>query len=532
MNYSIRFIKGPNQGLIYNLSSHVLSIGRDDQDKANDIDIQSASVSRQHAKIQVVDNQIKFEIISKHTTKINGEKVLPRSEPYILHDGSVVQLGGDVIFIIEKVYEKINPPTPRLEDLVEPPRVKERKSWLQLLFSHFSKHEKSKVVSSEQQKSAETNIPPTELATNVTEKKTETKDTEGTKIYKQDDIRKAWDDDQHNEIKHNVMLWSGLFIFFIVLAISYLICFRQPSKELTWPKIGQEWQISQISLNIPQINPPLQIKYPGFSATNQISKDSNTGIINNIILDTYIGQSKDVPCHIIVEINQNSKLLILNRKTAFIEWQKQKQEQSKETWYFEGTPSLKFEMPDNGFPYLATFYSRIRTNKKIFGQVRYYRYADWQIVILIEMPAEERWRGEEFLSNTGNSFLSCSSEFVSVHWEGTDMLDEKPLNEVLAETDRLLNEDTPQHWNRIEKNLQSVLIRSYKDSHTSLYERAIQMLSKLRNNKNEVYSKFSLMVTQYPPKDRHVIREECASLFTSNDDRRHYKLQNKEWEDD
>jgi pSer/pThr/pTyr-binding forkhead associated (FHA) protein len=532
MNYSIRFIKGPNQNLIYKLSSQVLTIGRDNQDKANDINVQSESVSRQHATIQIVDKQIEFKIISKHTTKINGEKVFPRSESYILHDGSVVQLGSDVVFIVEKVNEKRNPPTPRPEDLVEPPREKERKSWLQILFSHFFKHERSKVISTEQQKSAETNIPPTELATNVTEKKTKTSNTEGTKIYKQDDIKKAWVDDKRNEIKHNVMLWSGLIIFFVVLAISYLICFRQPSKELTWPKIGQEWQISQISLNIPQIDPPLQIKYPGFSAKKQISKDSNSGIINNIILDTYIGQSQDVSCHIMVEINQDSNILILNRKTAFTEWQKQKQSQDKEIWHFEGTPSLKFEMPDNGFPYLATFYSRLRTNKKIFGQVRYYRHADWQIVILIEMPAEERWRGEEFLSNTGNSFLGCSSEFVSVHWEGTDMLDEKPLNELLAETDRLIKEDTPQHWNRIEKNLQSVLIRSYKDSHTSLYERAIQMLSKLRKNKNEVYSKFSLMVTQYPPKDRHIIREECASIFTSIDDRRHYKLQNKEWEED
>ena len=483
MDYQIRFTKGPSCGDIYQLPDNKeLSIGRKTEKSHCDIQINSPTVSADHLRIYVDNDKANLLVKSKHRTLINGEQVPvpPSFEPYILDSGTVVTMGHETDFIVEAIS------TPE---------------------------------------SKEATVAPTVLGTrgNPTPEKPEKG---GTVIYGKQGLDVEWANDARENRKRIAMLWGGMILCIVTLVIAYLVTFKKPVDNLIWLKEGKQWAKQKYNLEIQGINQTYTVECPRYmenSTRTEIDKETGE---TRFIVGTYAGQNRDVPCRVTVEYSQNDSLLTWSRQKSFEEWQKNRRKQEK--WLFEEILPLKFSSPDAGVPYLSSFYTRIRENKKVFGYARYYRQANMQLVVFADMPDEERWRGMTFVQYP---FLRANEHIAATHWEGDDMLETGSPDELLAETEQLLKEETPMNWGRIESCLQAALVYTFcKQDRLQQYEKAFGMLEKLRMNKKDAYNTCLLKIKQKKtPQEKEEFRKACINMFKSSRDRYSNLVQDPKW---
>jgi pSer/pThr/pTyr-binding forkhead associated (FHA) protein len=96
--------KGPRAGHLYRLAPDITAIGRDSH---NDIIVDDASVSRQHAKVKLEpEGEQKqfyiYDLATANGTFVNGEQVVKEA----LYDGDEVEIGRAML-----VFKQIDGPT-------------------------------------------------------------------------------------------------------------------------------------------------------------------------------------------------------------------------------------------------------------------------------------------------------------------------------------------------------------------------------------------------------------------------------------
>lgn len=355
----------------------------------------------------------------------------------------------------------------------------------------------------------------------------------GTNRLTPDQIKKIIEEQKQKE-RQKIMAWTGglAFALLILIIIHYFIANKPPMEKLEWPQSGKTLLIARHPLECPGYEKQLTLIYPSPGASKPVEKDAG-----KILINTCAGQSQDVILRILVEYNQDIQLLHLDREDAFKAWQKAKAEKNpKEGWVFEPTLPLKFARavdengntcPDNGLPYLSAFYTRKRGEKKVFGIACYFRQADMQLVILVYIDEEERSRGESFFLN--HAFLECTSTFASRHWEGRATINNWSLEDNLSVARELLRKKSPITWGQIEDKLQAALITSYAGKKQEQYDNACEMLAELRRHQIQIYNNYRIEVRKVPEDKKQGIRDLCAGLFLSPDDRRYYQTRDKRW---
>ncbi len=84
---SLTILKGPNEGQKFNLTSFPLEIGRDPE---CDLFLNDMTVTRKHASIDIIDNQVVItDLNSLNGTWVDGEV----RDNATLSDGTIVQIG-------------------------------------------------------------------------------------------------------------------------------------------------------------------------------------------------------------------------------------------------------------------------------------------------------------------------------------------------------------------------------------------------------------------------------------------------------
>jgi hypothetical protein len=555
-----------------------VSIGRDEPESTCGIKIASEYVSRLHVRLQVVEDTVEMTVFSKHTTKIDGQDVQRREEPYPLHEGSVVKLSKGAIFVVELHHDNTekNKPQPVPDEkkvgesplssdhdapqpgkktqgsataptVTETPNKKE--SLLKRLLKVFStkgkKQEKNdEKPSSDATQQLDPTLPPTVMQTTPNGQANKN-DNGKTQWVDPKTIEKLQKKDEQEASKRKIRLIVGLVAFFLALGVVYSLIYRQPAKELVWRKMvsTNEYAIAIAPLTLPGLDmsgdkQPFVLQYPrngnGPIKTKQDYPDKG---YTTISVDTFAGQKKEVLCHVTLEYGQNTRILHCNREQAFKDWQKGKQSIDS-SWIFEETLPLECSFIENGFPYLSAFYTRRRNGKNVFGNVRFYRHADLQIVVFVDMPKEERWRGEMFL--LANNFFSYNKtneediiSFLFSHWEGSNALCSGTLDELLQAAQELVDKKTFQNWERAEVFLQAALVLSYTPQAVQAHEKARELLIELRQQKKNTYDSYLVKIRQETKADiKEQIRRECMEIFNNPDDMRTYEIRLEAWGQD
>ena len=355
----------------------------------------------------------------------------------------------------------------------------------------------------------------------------------GTNRLTPEQIKKIIEEQKQKE-RQRIIAWTGglAFALLLLIIIHYFIANKPPMEKLEWPYTGKVFLRNKLKLKIPGYENQLTLIYPSPGASKPVEKDTGS-----ILINTFAGQAQDVTLRILVEYSQDAKLLHLDREDAFKAWQKAKAEKNlKEGWIFEPSLPLKFARsvdengnasPDNGLPYLSAFYTRKRGEQKVFGLACYCRQADMQLTVLIYMDEEERSRGEIFLLN--HAFLECTPTFAAKHWEGQATINKWSLEDNLSVARELLRKESPIAWGQIEDKLQAALITSYEEKKQEPYNKACEMLAEMRSHQIQIYNNYRIEIRKVPEDKKQGIRDLCASLFLSPEDRRYYQTRNKKW---
>jgi pSer/pThr/pTyr-binding forkhead associated (FHA) protein len=97
-SFRLHVKKGPNLGMLIDVSRDVMVIGRD---VTNDIVVADAEVSRQHARLKMTKAGLILEDLgSTNGTHVNGERI---SAPRVLKDGDEIGLGENAILALEEL---------------------------------------------------------------------------------------------------------------------------------------------------------------------------------------------------------------------------------------------------------------------------------------------------------------------------------------------------------------------------------------------------------------------------------------------
>ena len=560
MDYHIRFTEGPLLGKKYKIGVTPVKIGRDDPESKCGIRIASIYVSLMHVRLQVVNDTVEMKVYSKKTTKIDGRLVEKREEPYLLHDGSEVNLNTGAAFVVEQVVHKKNvnenppnvndkgkeipaastktssaPPTPKSTEMPQkeantpPPsdapqvQTKPILWWKRRFANIWSKKSEKKGPNTGQ--GSDSTLPPTEFQPNTTNTQQGQNKQDETVIKDPKIIEEMLAQDERNAKQRMACLIVGLFVLFICLCIMSYFTYKEPEKKLTW-KNGPN---STKEFILPKLKYKVTLSYPNCKQAAPSMKEDKDQTI--VWVDTYAGQDNDVPCRISVEYSYDNSILFCSRKKAFERWRKNKSINDS-SWNFEEilplkVSSIKKNITSNGIPFLSSFYTRKRGKIKVFGFVCYYRQGNMQISVYVDMPNEERWRGEHFLNY---KFINFSEEAAENHWEGDETLITGSVEELLSKAQQYLDYNTFQYWNEIESCLQAALVNSHKQNQTQFHEKALELLTMLRRNKKEIYSDYLVKFRQKTSdEERKLIQEDCKAIFNSPEDRRYYDVREEKW---
>ena len=129
--------------------------------------------------------------------------------------------------------------------------------------------------------------------------------------------------------------------------------------------------------------------------------------------------------------------------------------------------------------------------------------------------------------------MAFTQTFILQHWEGQAGLGDKPIDEALAEATKLLENEKPDVWTRIQYLLCSSLCLLDKDKDAKNYEKAMELLQELRKRQHIWYNSQLLAYRKalnFKDEDEQKrIKETCTGIFSSPEDRRYFMIRRNDW---
>ena len=129
--------------------------------------------------------------------------------------------------------------------------------------------------------------------------------------------------------------------------------------------------------------------------------------------------------------------------------------------------------------------------------------------------------------------MRFSENAIKGHWEGHAERDSLPIQEELAEAEKLLESASPSAWRKVNFLLSSALCKMDRGKEPKEYQRAVRMLRRLRDVQETWYNSQILSYRRAKAfentSEQAQIRSTCQGVFSSPEDNRYYKVRTNIW---
>ena len=253
---------------------------------------------------------------------------------------------------------------------------------------------------------------------------------------------------------------------------------------------------------------------------------------DQIVINTWCGKDASVPLRIFFLQKQSPDFLTRDRKAVFSAMLGELQ-QKNHRWNLAQISDVFFIGSENGLPCLSVEYRRETDGKSWYGEALFFRTGDRAFLRLAEVPAEERARAQNFLSNT--PFLKFSIVYLHGHWEGNgDYNFDGNTDVMMDEVSRHLSKQAPFEWARTYLLLQNVLMESIRTRNATLETDALMQLRRLRAMQTVWYNaqkiQYDTARLYNDKRQENAILELSKTVFSSPDDLRYFTLRRNIWD--
>ncbi len=317
-------------------------------------------------------------------------------------------------------------------------------------------------------------------------------------------------------------LYAGFWLLGVlvaILALGWFLSMTNRESVLTWPMTADGKLDDGELAPIPEAGTGFGLYFPRHAAM-KIQRENP----RHIVIDTRLGREQDVPFRLEFITDRSTDFVTTSRETTFRAWI---DEQAAAGWNFGSVSKVAFCGRENGLPYQTVPYSRTRGNSSWFGFAACFKFRDARYILLKEIPASERWRGEQVLRAE-----TCF--FARVNWIRRlwDVPTGKPPVEVspeaaLAKARELLDANPAATGAQIEELIVSALARALRLDRPDLSDKAEAMLVELRRTKirllNEQKSEYLKAMRAARPKVALNHKKNAVHLFPNEEDQ-YYRL--------
>ena len=331
------------------------------------------------------------------------------------------------------------------------------------------------------------------------------------------------------------LLYAAIGAGAACLAVLWFVLRQDVENPLTWPgALDGNFNDGLLKIEFGATRNGSNNFYIDYPLCDALRIDRDT---TNVTIMTRVGRHYDVPCRIILHMSQSPAHLDTSRAAGFEQWREQMLLGGGQ-WNFDAPSATVFcRREENGFPCQTAKYTRLVNERPWFGMVVYMRYADWELVLQKEIPASERYRGEEVLSRV--QFFGVNLAFVRAHWEppgALEMDNTRPVAELLGNVAIALGPAStpPRTWPDLTKMLRSALVRTLRAGDAEAHEEAVSLLLKLRARQQEWLNRQILELTNEKAAglDRafgqHL--KSTLEMFPDENDWRCHMLRTRKWE--
>ena len=317
-----------------------------------------------------------------------------------------------------------------------------------------------------------------------------------------------------------------------VVALALLYSLKTAPKEasLSWPvdADGHELGAFYDPGNGGHKAGAFSLAYPNIKGQTSVSTEKG----GTVFISTRCGRDASVPLRIMFVAKRSEAFLTMDRKAVLSGMLADLQKDNRR-WNMAQISDVFFIGADNGLPCLSVEYRREADKQSWYGEILFFRTGDRAYMRLAEIPAAERGRGQNFVSNI--PFLKFAPQYMQSHWEGNPEYHyESDPAVMMDEISKHLSKQAPFEWARTYLLLQNTLMESIRRHDAPLGKNALGQLRRLRDMQSVWYNSQKIQYnTARLNNDRHqenAVMELCKTVFSSPDDLRYFILRRNLWE--
>jgi len=313
-----------------------------------------------------------------------------------------------------------------------------------------------------------------------------------------------------------------------VVALVLVFVFRPrkapPETVIGWPQdAGGEYQDAfEAALTGGRKDGGYDMMYPGNGTFRK------TPCPGGFVLEGRVGRKFNVPMRIVLQEENEVRLLAMSRKEMVDDWIRQASE-SGGKWNFDPpSPMLRFFGSRNGVPYTRVTYSR-EGDGSWFGTASIARHGCRRIVARFEVPSDEQARSEELMSATP---IWVSEAFEDAQWEGDLTMANLSVEVALAQARKDAERMAPATWVAQEGLLVGLLTKAVQAGNREAETEALQLLVKLREKQalwfNGQQLAFDDAISRGEPAKARKLAEFAKAVFSNVEDLRYSSV--RKWE--
>jgi hypothetical protein len=323
---------------------------------------------------------------------------------------------------------------------------------------------------------------------------------------------------ERKRVRRKIIIGASVAVPLVVLALVFRPRTPPPENEIEWSKdaAGDYTDSFEPAPSGGFKDGGFDVCYPG---NGTFKKKAAEG---GMVLEGRMGRNLDVPMRVILQEEEEPRLVGMTRAQAVEDWTRQAAA-SGGRWNFDPpSPTPAFFGKRNGVPYTRVTYLR-DGDGSWFGVASIVRHGRRRIAARIEVPASERVRAEKMMSV---KLIRPSNEFEYASWEGTPAaarLDEQEtLNQIRADLERM----APATWVALETLLRTLLTQAAQAGHTEVETAAVRSLVRLRERQalwfNSQQLAFDAAMMQNNWRKAEKIAEFTKAVFSNVEDQRYF----------
>ncbi len=485
--------------------------------RSADVRLAEPDISGKHLKLEVASDGVYVENLSSHGTLLQGAALAVRRK---LHDGDVLTMGKHTEFRIEIPETPVPPDADGEMKTVIPGKSPE--------CAPAPDNGKTEIPSGtekakpEAENSASPENPPQDE--NVLQ--TDVMHTRLASLEEMNLLRHADRKRSTGKLFKTVL---GCVCALVLLVVLYSLKASPEEENLTWPadSAGNALGAFADPGNGGHNSGGFSLAFPSIKGKTTIEKQKDL-----IVVNTWCGRDASVPLRIFFAQKQANDFLTMDRKAVFAGMLGELQQKNRH-WNLAQISDVFFIGSENGLPCLSVEYRRETEGKSWYGEALFFRTGDRAFLRLAEVPAEERARAQNFISNT--PFLKFSIVYLHGHWEGNgDYNFDGNADVMMDEVSRHLSKQAPFEWARTYLLLQNVLMESTRTRNTTLETDALMQLRRLRAMQTVWYNaqkiQYDTAKLYNDKRQENAILELSKTVFSSPDDLRYFTLRRNIWD--